>query len=143
VTNRRQFIEGSAALAAATLAAGNAAIAGMPERSPADEYRPERFVFDRRFAASVDAAELASQQGVRLAETSGDVTRLWYEEFDPAWKRAPMTLAGVTTGSALFVLETLARDRSMRVVERGDYATRDAEPLVAWTIAPRAAAPTI
>jgi len=53
-----------------------------------------------------------------------------------------MTLAGVTTGSGLFVLETLAADRGMRVIERVELpadAAR-AEPLYAWTIAPRARA---
>src|SRR5690606_26461072 len=51
----------------------------------------------------------------------GDLTALWYDDLDLAWKRGPMTLAGVTTGHGLFVLETLAADRGMRVVYRGRH----------------------
>ena len=143
MTNRRQFIEGSVLLAAATLSAGHSPFAGTAAREAGTLHPPERFVFDTRFAASVEAAEFARRQGLRLAETSGDVTRLWYEDLDLAWRRAPMTLAGVTTASALFVLETLAVDRGMRVIRRIEYAAANAQPLVAWTIAPRAVAPAV
>ncbi len=46
---------------------------------------------------------------------------LWYDEFDLAWRKAPMALAGVTLVEALFVLETFALDRNMHVVYRGEH----------------------
>ena len=56
-----------------------------------------------------------------LAETSGDLTDLWYNDFDLRWKQAPMALAGMTTRGGLFVLETLAADHRMLVVYRGTH----------------------
>jgi hypothetical protein len=47
--------------------------------------------------------------------------RLWYDELDLAWRKAPMALAGVTLENALFVLETFALDRGMHVVNRGEH----------------------
>jgi hypothetical protein len=81
----------------------------------------ERFVFDERFPEAVATAAQASRQGVELAAISGDLTDLWYRHFDLQWKRAPMALAGMTDWHGLFVLETLAADRRMRVVYRGQH----------------------
>ena len=77
-----------------------------------------------------------------MAAFDGDLTRLWYERLDLSWKRAPMTLGGVTTAGGLFVLETLAADRGMRVIERVELPRTGAgdEPLHSWLIAPRARA---
>jgi hypothetical protein len=136
VTNRRHFLQAGLVLSTASagvlrigdaLATGSSGAAG----------RVELFVFDRRFDAAVAAAARARRHGIPVAGTAGDVTHLWYDTLDLQWKRAPMTLAGVTTRGALFVLETLAQDRGMRVVERAEIAA-PGEPLHSWTIAPRA-----
>jgi hypothetical protein len=89
--------------------------------------RLERFIYDERFAEAAAAARRAAAHGAALAATTGDVTSLWYDDLDLRWRRAPMTLGGVTTRGALFVLETLAADRGMRVLYRGehDVASRD------------------
>jgi hypothetical protein len=153
VTNRRQFLlSGLAASAAAAgalpvwRAAAKTAEVPATIGTVARSLNLERFIFDNRFAESVEAARVAAARGVVLAATAGDLTSLWYHDLDLRWKRAPMTLAGMTTRGNLFVLETLAADRGMRVVSRRDHGVAlaidgvsRAEPLFAWTIAPRSA----
>jgi hypothetical protein len=129
VTNRRQFMQTGVALAAYSLIA-----------SPGADLKPARFVYDSRFAPARHMARRMAQQGVALAATSGDLTDLWFNEFDLQWRQAPMVLAGMTTVPGLFVLETLAADHRMRVVSRLEHAAHGipaSDALVAWVIAPR------
>jgi hypothetical protein len=120
VASRRQFIQSGLALSAVSLT-------GIPTfTTRADEFdvpscRIERFVFDTRFAAAVALARHAARHGVTLAETSGDLGDLWYNDLDLRWKQAPMALAGMTTRGGLFILETLAADHRMLVVYRGTH----------------------
>ena len=136
--NRRQVLKGVAAASAAAtgVLSLRASAAAFRESSPPVEL----FVFDRRFADARAAAARRAASGVEAAGFSGDLTQLWYDRLDLRWRRAPMTLAGVTTAGGLFVLETLAADRGMRVIERTELPADSAagEPLVSWTIAPRA-----
>ena len=138
MTNRRQVLKwAAAASAAATGALSLRASAAAPRETP----QPiELFVFDRRFADARVAAARSAANGVETAGFDGDLTELWYDRLDLRWRAAPMTLAGVTTASGLFVLETLALDRRMRVIERLELSAQTAggEPLYSWTIAPRA-----
>ncbi len=84
--------------------------------------RLEHFVFDNRFPSAVAVAHHAARAGAHLAGISGDLTALWYDTLDLAWRKDPTALAGVTTRQGLFVLETLAADHRMRVVYRGLHA---------------------
>ena len=140
MTNRRQVLKwAAAASAAATGALSLRASAAASRESP----RPiELFVFDRRFADARAAAARSAANGVAAAGFAGDLTQLWYDRLDLHWRRAPMTLAGVTTAGGLFVLETLAADRGMRVIERTELPADAAggELLYSWIIAPRARA---
>lgn len=123
VTDRREFIGSGIALTAIALTGAEPALA---RASNAGTLKLERFVFDSRFAAAASASRAAAATGIALAGMSGDVTGIWYDDFDLKWKKAPMTLAGVTTPQSLFVLETLAADCRMRVVYRGEHsAARD------------------
>jgi hypothetical protein len=79
----------------------------------------ERFIFDTRFAEAFDVAGSVEKLGVPLAPVADDLMEFWYDELDLRWKEGPMALGGVTTEEALFVLETFAQDRAMRVVYRG------------------------
>jgi hypothetical protein len=120
MTNRRRFIQSGLAVSATSWIAASAFSAPVGAAgTPA--VRLDRFVVDTRFAEAVETALHAAYQEIRLAETSGDLTDLWYDDLDLQWKKAPMALAGMTTQSALFVLETLAADRRMRVVYRGEH----------------------
>jgi hypothetical protein len=78
-------------------------------------------VFDGRFTEATQIAQYAAREGIALAETSGDLTDLWYDHLDLRWKKSPTALAGMTTQRGLFVLETLAADRGMKVVYRGRH----------------------
>lgn len=82
----------------------------------------ERFLFDPRFAEAFDVAQEVSGRGVPLAPVADDLADFWYRELDLAWREGPMALGGVTLPEALFVLETLAMDRQMRVVYRGEHS---------------------
>lgn len=146
MANRREFIKSGLVMSGASLlpaaplplAAAELLIPGL-----------ECFVFDQRFAAATALAQHAAQQGITLAEIAGDLMPLWYDHLDLRWQQEPMTLAGLTTEKALFVLETLAADRRMAVVYRSAHAAEPAAAhtgisdtaLVAWIIAPRGAAP--
>ena len=120
VASRRQFIQSGLALSAVSLT-GIPAFAPRAGETDVASLRIERFVVDTRFAAAVELARHAARHGIPLAETSGDLTDLWYHDFDLRWKRAPMVLAGMTTRGGLFVLETLAADHRMLVVYRGTH----------------------
>ena len=113
MTSRRQFLQSSIAVSGALCGAPLAARAAGSE---APRLRLELFVLDRRFPESVAAAKHAAERGVALAATEGDLTSLWYHDLDLRWQAAPMTLAGVTTRGARFVLVTFAEDRGMRVL---------------------------
>jgi hypothetical protein len=124
MANRRQFLRSGVAWSVAS----SSSLWASPSRAfaaAAPTLRPEHFVFDRRFALAVAVARHVAGAGVPLAETSGDLTPLWYERLNLAWKRAPAALAGLTTKPGLFVLETLAADYRMRVIYRGRHEMRD------------------
>lgn len=120
VTNRRQFVQSSLALSAAILAIPSI-VSARPRASADTTLELERFVYDDRYPEAIETARHLAQRGIPVASTSGDMTQLWYHDFDLRWKRAPMALAGMTAKSGLFVLETLAADRGMRVVYRGEH----------------------
>lgn len=81
----------------------------------------ERFVYDARFTEAFEVGEHVGALGVPLSPVADDLMQLWYDELDLLWKDEPRALAGVTMAEALFVLETLALDRQMRVVWRGHH----------------------
>jgi hypothetical protein len=140
VANRRQVLKWAAAVPAAASGALTMRLSSAESRKASLDI--ELFVFDRRFGAARSAAARHAAGGVETAAFDGDLTQLWYERLDLDWKRAAMMLAGVTTARGLFVLETLAVDRGMRVAERVALPLgRDAdEALCSWLIAPRARA---
>ncbi len=148
MTNRRQFIQSGlvfSTLPFTGLAAMKVAVAS-PE---GPDLSLDNFVADRRYAESMAVALKLGSQGVPVVEISGDLTDLWINNYSRQWKRSPMTLAGVTGGDALFVLETLAPDFGMRVVHKqaldspslATTATTDDEAKVlSWIITPKSSA---
>lgn len=141
MANRRQVLVSGAALTGAALLPVSLQATVSELVAPGVEL----FVFDKRFENAVALAQQAEQQGIPLAETSGDLMELWYDQLSLQWKELPMTLSGVTTARALFVLETLAADHRMQVVHRvghseltdAQYAPVGDTALVSWVIAPR------
>jgi hypothetical protein len=120
MTNRRQFIRSGVALSVVSSPALSA-FPGVAFATAATTLGLEHCVFDNRFAFAVAVAQHAARAGVRPAETSGDLTALWYDRLDLEWTRTPTALGGVTTQPGLFVLETLAADYGMRVIYRGRH----------------------
>lgn len=132
MTNRRQFIRTGLAASAATLTLPQT-FAGQSIDTARPSMPIELFIYDDRFADAVAAANAATVRSVPVASATRVMTDLWYDELDLRWRQKPMTLAGMTTGRGLFVFETLALDRNMRVVERKSIGGG----LLSWTIAPR------
>ncbi|MGH8150329.1 MAG: hypothetical protein ACRETB_10215 [Steroidobacteraceae bacterium] len=99
--------------------------------------RPHAVLYDERFAEAIRFGHAAEQHGLPLRPIRGDVTRIWYDELAPLWRRQPRPIAGLTAYAALFCLERLARDHGMRVVHHDTYPAPDlGAPLHAWVIAP-------
>ena len=118
MASRREFIGASFALSVAG-AAGASLFPPMAAASEPRFLRLDRFVFDHRFPEGVEIGRILADQGLRPTGFAGDLSHLWYDCLDLEWKNQPRALAGVTKQDALFVLETLAADRRMRVVYRG------------------------
>jgi len=145
MTNRRQFIQSSLAISALSLtelAAMRTVVAGESGENKSVPVL-ENFVYDRRFPEAIAAAQQVAGQGIVLREIEGDLTDLWYEFYSEQWRKQPMTLAGVTASDALFVLETLAYDYGMRVIQRSAHQRQtqhstDNTVLYSWVIAPKA-----
>ena len=94
----------------------------------------DAFLVDERFAADMPAGETAA----RVLRFKGDVTKVWFETLDPAWRGRGFVLGGITGSDTLFVLENLARQQGRRVVSQTVLGEKDARGVapVSWIIAP-------
>lgn len=91
------------------------------------------FVADTRFS---EARIAATPPVAWRHDIDGDVTALWYDRLDLAWRAPGPVIAGMTGEDALFVLERLAWDRRRRVMLRKTFpAAGGGPPLVRWIIA--------
>lgn len=133
MTTRRQFVQTGFVLATVPFAP----LAFGAQSAAAPGLVLDRFVYDTRFPLMESVAAVAGRRGVPLAAFAGDLTELWYRDLDLAWRRRTETIGGATTAHGLFVLETLAMDRRMRVVMREDRGLVNGERLVTWIIAPQ------
>lgn len=104
---------GAAGTAAVTGTAG--AVRGAAQRAPAGG--ATRFVADERSAHARAAGRAAALSGAVVLSTGSDVTSL-YGALDATWRAAPVATGGMTTASALFVIERLAFDRGLRIEYR-------------------------
>lgn len=121
MVGRREFIQ--AGVAATTLPA----LSGMPLSGAFAGPAPMplyKVLFDRRFPSSIAYGEAARAQGLDTHGIDGDMTSFWYDELHGRWRGAPVAIAGLTAHGPIFCLERLAWDHGMRVVYRGDHASR-------------------
>jgi len=118
MTSRREFLQG-ATLAAVPLVAGVPGIA----RADTGEITAYHAVLidDRHAAARAFGAALAGRGSRVLPVLHGDVTALWLGEIGPAWRRAPVPVAGLTRPGVLFCLEQLAWAQGLRVVLHAEH----------------------
>jgi hypothetical protein len=77
----------------------------------------------------------AAQVPVRALD-AGDVTRFWYEEFDPLTRRGPIAVAGMTQFGPMFVVERLAAERGMCLALRVEHCAEPGGTLVHRVTAP-------
>jgi hypothetical protein len=92
---------------------------------------PYRTIYDERFEAGKQFALEAHARGWPTRAIRGDVTYVWFHDLAVRWRQGPAAIAGLTTHESLFVLERLAWDAGMRVIER-DSAS--ASQLIRWHI---------
>ena len=118
MTSRREFLQG-ATLAAVPLVAGVPGIA----RAKTGEIAAYHAVLidDRHAAARTFGAALAGRGSRVLPVLHGDVTALWLREIGPAWRQAPVPVAGLTRPAVLFCLEQLAWAQGLRVVFHAEH----------------------
>jgi len=139
--NRRQFVQGSVAAAAAVAAATPRPFA-FPDISLTEEPKMNMYkvVFDERFPESrmfgAEAARLgAAVHALRgevpereepvpygpYAASISDATDLWYHDLDHRWRESPAAIAGMTLFSSLFGLQMMAGDAGMRTIYRAHH----------------------
>ncbi|MFO7286634.1 MAG: twin-arginine translocation signal domain-containing protein [Gammaproteobacteria bacterium] len=125
--SRRALLKWGAAAAAAPVVVNASRLGPLVEGADAllIDTRYVRELVDRVYASRIHACD-------------GDVTRVWFETLDPAWRKPGFVVAGITGDDVLFVLERLAWDRGRRVVARNDLAPRgaDGRSVASWIIAP-------
>lgn len=128
MTSRREFLR--VGLSGGALVLATSGLSRAFTRATPDVYKA---IVDERFSESVAFARDMEERGIPVHGISGDVTALWYHDLHFAWSNAPIHIVGLTTASALFCLETLARDARHRVTSRQPLA----KGLVSWAIGPR------
>lgn len=94
----------------------------------------DAFLLDEGYAADMPVGESAG----KVLRFHGDVTKVWFDTLDPAWRRRGFVLGGITGSDTLFVLENLARQQGRRVVSQTVLGEKDARGVapVSWIIAP-------
>jgi hypothetical protein len=121
MVNRRSVMKIGAATVAGALV--NLPILGRNAGRARARGAFQRAIFDEHFAeCRAFAAELHSA-GVLTSAIRGDVAELWYDDLRAHLNENRLPIAGLTDRPALFCLEELARDVSMRVIFRADHIT--------------------
>jgi hypothetical protein len=81
-----------------------------------------RALFDERFAEARLFGTALAARGVPIHGICGDVAMLWYRNLRSRLIEERLPLVGLTDRAALFCLEELARDLSMKVCGRIDHS---------------------
>jgi hypothetical protein len=119
MVNRRSVLKIGAVTAAGVLV--KTPVSGRNQSRAQAHIAIHRAVFDERFAeCRAFEAELLSA-GVFTSAIRGDVAQLWYGDLRVHLAQNRLPFAGLTDRAALFCLEELARDVSMRVLFRADH----------------------
>jgi hypothetical protein len=71
------------------------------------------------YAAGRAFGEKAGRLGGNVRDIDGDITRLWFDDLRPRWRREPVAVAGLSTYSSLLSLKLMAMDVGIRPVYRG------------------------
>jgi len=134
--NRREFLQTGAAVSAI---AANGMISGSVHAlGVVPPIALKRAIYDDRYAEGRRFAAILGAQGVTTrALDGGDITRFWYEDLEPLWRREPRALAGFTQFGPMFVVEQLAAGRGMHLVLRIEHARANDGTLAHRFMGPR------
>jgi len=102
------------------------------------EAQPQGFIYDERFPEGHARARLARREGLWARSFNADVTHLWLNHLRPHWAAGRGGVTGLTSASALFCLEQMAREERYRVVQRKPLGT-GLHAAVLWLIDRRSA----
>jgi len=136
--SKRDFVKGAAAAAVVVATASKMAhtAPGMTATGGDDTgitpARPfDLVVFNDLFPqARAFAARLSEEgQSTRALPVAGDAGRLWYETLRGLIGDGHRRIVGLTTHTDLLILETLARDKGLRVSQREPMGR-----LVSWVL---------
>jgi hypothetical protein len=117
--SRRAFLRyGMMASALAAIQLTTHFVSARADRGP---HRLFRVIADRASASGAAFAAEAGSQGIPVHLVGNDVGSAWMNDIEPSWRHAPATIAGLTTGTALFCLEYLAADYGMGVAYRIEH----------------------
>lgn len=124
--SRRHLIGSGVAVSTLGLGARMATAIEAPARAAP----PAAFlIVDERFEAASAIARSINAPGAQYLAMPRDVLDLWHRQLAPACRRGTQSIAGVTTGRGLFLLQTLAADQRLRVISRTQHGA-----LVSWLI---------
>ena len=126
---KREFVKQAAAVvsvAIAVPAVSAEATVSLVAQAPFDvvvynDWHPQAQAF---------AADL-SERGVRTLAVKGDAGKLWYDTLRGLVGKRSCRIAGMTTHTDLLILETLARDKGLRVRRRSNL---NGSRLVSWVL---------
>jgi hypothetical protein len=134
--SKRDFVKRAAAAAVVVATASSVAhtAPGMTAPSADDTgmTRAQPFdliIFNDLFPQARSFAAGHSAQGTRALAIAGDAGRLWYEMLRGLIADGHRRIAGLTTHTDLLILETLARDKGLRVSQREPLGR-----LVSWVL---------
>ena len=130
--SKRDFVKGAAASVVVVAAASKAGRPGGAASASETDLPGERFdvvVYNDWFSQARAFASQQAEQGVRILPVAGDAGHLWYRTLRALINDGHRRIAGVTTHTDLLILETLAREKGLRVSQR-----EGAGRLVSWVL---------
>jgi hypothetical protein len=117
--SRRAFLRYG--MTASALAVFELATHFVSARADCGPRRLVRVIVDRASACGTAFAAEAGSRGIPVHLVGSDVGSVWMNDIEPSWRHVPATIAGLTTGTALFCLEYLAADYGMGVAYRIEH----------------------
>jgi len=126
--SKRDFVKGAAAVVTAgVVMQGRGAASAVTELAAVDVV-----VFNDWYLPAQEFAAEHAKQGARALSVQGDAGKLWYDTLRGLVASGRgRRIAGMTTHTDLFILETLARDQGLKV-RRRDSAS--GARLVSWVL---------
>jgi hypothetical protein len=130
--SKRDFVKGAAAvLTAGAVVPGRAAPPALATLHAPAVPAVDVVVYNDWYpTAHAFAADLA-RQGARALPVQGDAGKLWYDTLRGLVAGGSRRIAGMTTHTDLFILETLARDAGLKVRRRNSVG---GARLVSWVL---------